>query len=99
MPPPSIPGTGLAGILAETGSQKVLNRQGRPGKGILGCSKIGTSNIEISNIGTLPPGKELELKFGLREGFIFNWHLAKGRICKSRVGEGVENRPGLITER
>lgn len=35
---------------------------------------------------------ELEVKFGLREDFIFKWHLAKGRIrpCKSRVREGVK---------
>lgn len=35
---------------------------------------------------------ELELNFGLKEDFISNWHLAKGRIrpCKSRVREGVK---------
>lgn len=37
-------------------------------------------------------GTELELNFGLREDFIFHWHLAKDRVrpCSSRVREAVD---------
>lgn len=66
MPPPSILGTGLAGILAGTGSQKGLNLQGQAGKGILECWDIKHWDIKPWD-GMLLPGKgrtELEQSLG-----------------------------------
>lgn len=92
MPPPSALGTGLAGILARTGSQKGLNLQGQAGKAswAVGTSNVGQQTLGHQTLGhhsLVEAGTELELDFGLKEDFI-----SKGRIrpCKSRVGEGVK---------
>lgn len=88
MSPPSILGTGLAGVLAGTRSQKGLSLQGHPG--VLGHQILGQQTLGHYPLGKA--GTELELEVGPREDFVFNWHLAKGRIraCKSRVREGVK---------
>lgn len=64
-PPRTLP----AGISAGTASQKGLELQGRAGKGVPGV--LGQQILGYFSLGMA--GREPELKFGQREGFIFNF--------------------------